>query len=211
MFPVLRTIFLGLAIIGGANAALADPAPISAKAKWIEAQLDQMDVKDNWIAGVHINWRTGVPDGQPESAVGRHTHCSAFAAAAAEKFGIYLLRPPEHPQILLANAQNEWLPTEGAGQGWQSLPDAAAAQDAANRGLFVVASYHNRNDDKPGHIAIVLSGKKNAALLASEGPDVMQAGTVNSLREPMREGFSGHPGAFEGRLIAFYAHAVSGP
>ena len=89
--------------------------------------------------------------------------------------------------------------------------DAAAAQDAANRGLFVVASYHNRNDDKPGHIAIVLSGKKNAALLASEGPDVMQAGTVNSLREPMREGFSGHPGAFEGRLIAFYAHAVSGP
>jgi hypothetical protein len=59
------------------------------------------------------------------------------------------LRPPEHGQKLLANAQSEWLAEEGAARGWVRLADADQAQAAANRGLLVVASYHNHHDDRP--------------------------------------------------------------
>ena len=200
VFTFLRTLFLGLAIIGGANAALADPAPISAKAKWIEAQLDQMDVKDKWIAGTHIDWRTGVPDGQPESADRPPHPLQRLRRRRRGKIRRLPAAPAGAPAILAGERPERMAAHRGRGEGWQSLPDGAAAQNAANRGLLVVASYHNRNDDKPGHIAIVLPGMKNAALLASEGPDVMQAGTVNSARTSLRDGFSGHPGSFEGSL-----------
>ena len=63
-----------------------------------------MDVLHKWQAGQHINWQTGEPD-DPDAVSGIRTHCSAFVAAACERRGIYLLRPPEHRQELLANAQ----------------------------------------------------------------------------------------------------------
>jgi len=211
MFAVLRSLVVGLVFLAGGVTADGDPPSITPKAEWIKAQLDQMDVESKWPAGVHIDWRTGLPDGEPESLVGKHTHCSAFVAAAAERLGVYILRPPEHPQLLLANAQNEWLQSDGAAQGWRRLADASAAQDAANLGFLVVASYHNRNDAKPGHIAIVLPGAKSLSALALEGPDVMQAATTNSARISLRDGFAGHRGAFEGERILFFAHAVDAP
>jgi hypothetical protein len=170
-----------------------------------------MGVESKWIAGAHVDWRSGLPDGRPETSPGRHTHCSAFVAAAAEKLGAYILRPPQHSQVLLANAQFEWLGDEGAAEGWRSLPDAEAAQSAANAGELVVAAYESHRSDKPGHIAIVRPAERSAGDLASDGPLVIQAGTANSSAISLREGFSGHPAAWRDHEVAFYAHAVAKP
>ena len=67
-----------------------------------------MDVENRWIAGSHVNWETGEYD-KPDATSGNHTHCSAFVSACCKKMGIYILRPPDHGQKLLANAQYEWL------------------------------------------------------------------------------------------------------
>ena len=165
--------------------------------------LDAMGVESKWIAGEHVYWDTGLPTGVPETSPGKHTHCSAFVAAAAKNLGVYILRPPGHGQKLLANAQNEWLAEEGAARGWVRLADADQAQAAANRGQLVVASYHNHHDDRPGHIAIVRPGEKTAEQIA-----VIQAGSVNKTSISLRDGFAGHPAAWRDREIVYYAHDV---
>lgn len=183
----------------------AEEAAVSAKLFLI---IDGMDVERHWPAGVHVNWESGEPDGKPVSEEGKHTHCSAFVAAAAKRIGIYLLRPPEHGQALLANAQFEWLLGDGQGQGWTQLPDMNAAQSAANQGQFVLAAYHNHKDNKPGHIAIVRPGTKPATQMASEGPDITQAGLDNFRVTTMKKGFADHKSAFAGNEILYFAHSV---
>ncbi|KAA0127356.1 hypothetical protein FY557_13355 [Chryseobacterium sp. SN22] len=80
-----------------------------------------MDVLHKWQSGRHINWQTGEPD-DPGAVSGRKTHCSAFVAAAYERRGIYILRPPEHKQELLANAQLKWLTSDQAKDfGWHPI------------------------------------------------------------------------------------------
>ena len=106
----------------------ADTAAVTPKGQWLAHQLDQMGVETKWIAGTHVNWETGLPDDETETLPGRHTHCSAFVASAAKKLGVYILRPPEHGQVLLANAQNEWLASAGASQGWRSVNGPLEAQ-----------------------------------------------------------------------------------
>ena len=170
--------------------------------------VDSLDVEHHWPAGEHVHWETGVPDGRSESAVGKHTHCSAFAAAAAQRLGIYLLRPPEHPQLLLANAQYDWLSAEGAARGWRALGSAVEAQHYANQGWLVLAAYKNHHDDKPGHIAIVRPGDKGTQVLTEEGPDITQAGGTNYRSVALRAGFAGHPAAWEHHEVIFYAHPV---
>jgi hypothetical protein len=206
----MRAVLCALLVaLAAAGAALASPTEtVSAKGLWLARQLDDMDVESKWIAGVHVDWRSGLPDGRPESGSGRHTHCSAFVAAVAARLGVYILRPPEHGQVLLAYAQAEWLDEEGEARGWRSLPDAEAAQAAANRGELVVAAYENHRSDKPGHIAIIRPSARSAAELAAKGPLVVQAGAVNSPAISLREGFSGHPAAWRDHEARFYAHAL---
>jgi len=209
MLNVIRRTAAAFAIaVALSGAAVANDAPISPTAQRVAEVLDSMQVESHWSAGVHVNWRTGDPDGGDGTLHGRHTHCSGFVAAAAEKLGIYILRPPQHPQELLANAQNEWLATDGRAQGWRPLPGPVEAQEAANQGMFVVASYHNRHDDKPGHIAIVRPGNKSVQQLQAEGPDVIQAGTVNSASITLAAGFAGHPHAWGDQEVQFYAHTT---
>jgi len=174
----------------------------------LAAVLDAMDVEHRWPAGVHVNWETGEPDGRPERTEGRHTHCSAFVASAAKRLGIYILRPPEHGQILLANAQYDWLAEEGSPHGWQSLPDGMQAQEFANRGYLVVAAYRNLHDNKPGHIVIVRPSVKAARAIVQEGPQIIQAGTNNFASTTLKGGFAGHPTAWSGRQVRFWAHAI---
>ena len=119
----------------------------------LAAFLDSLQVESRWPAGVHVNWQTGLPDGKTEQFEGKHTHCSAFVASAAKQLGVYILRPPDHGQMLLANAQYDWLAAEGATNGWTPAADGFSAQQAANRGFLVVAAYKNHDDDRPGHIA----------------------------------------------------------
>ncbi len=193
------------------QASKAEGNVISPKGEALAVILDGTSVESKWPAGVHINWQTGIPDGKPVSEHGRHTHCSAFVASTAKQLGVYILRPPEHGQELLANAQSEWLPEEGVREGWHRLKDGIEAQSAANRGELVVASYHNHKDNKPGHIAIVRPSAKDLHALAADGPDVIQAATVNKNRTTVREGFAGHPSAWRNSEIEYYAHDLSLP
>ena len=200
-----------LSLVAGESARAQTPPPISPKALWIAASLRSLDVEHRWIAGAHVDWQTGLPDNSPEKLPGRHTHCSAFFASAAKTLGVYVLRPPEHGQVLLANAQFEWLGEAGAAEGWRPLASPEEAQARANLGDLVVASYRSHRDNKPGHIAIVLPGTKSAAEIEADGPDVMQAGSYNSFSTPLAAGFAGHPHAWGDREVAFYAHAVAMP
>jgi hypothetical protein len=171
--------------------------------------IDAMEVERHWPAGVHVDWETGVPDGRPGTPGGKHTHCSAFAAAAAERLGVYILRPPEHSQTLLANAQYDWLAREGTRRGWVPLADAIDALNRANLGDLVVAVYRNHHDDKPGHIAIVRPDDQTVAYIERDGPKVTQAGSTNHRSITLRLGFAGHPLAWKGHEVRFYAHAVN--
>jgi len=182
---------------------------VTGKGLRLARELDAMQIETKWIAGHHVNWQTGEPDDRPERSHGRHTHCSAFVAAFAKKVGVYILRPPRHGQVLLANAQNEWLAQEGADYGWRRVSGAVEAQSLANAGELVVASYRNHNDDKPGHIAIIRPAALSRADIEADGPMAIQAGTVNSAAIRVRLGFSGHVHAWNDDEIAYYAHAIS--
>jgi len=103
-----------------AGAQPAGVGPITPAGMRLAASLDGMNVETLWQHGYHVDWRTGVAEGARETAPGSHTHCSVFAAAVADRLGIYLLRPPEHGQNFLANAQERWLNSPAA-TGWTRL------------------------------------------------------------------------------------------
>ena len=77
------------------------------------------------------------------------THCSAFVAAMAERRGAYVLRPPEHKQNLLANAQMRWLREHGAERGWRTPCLLCRGAEAANRGELVLEAFENPNPHSP--------------------------------------------------------------
>jgi hypothetical protein len=132
----------------------------------------------------------------------------AFVAAAAMRVNIYVLRPPDHKQLLLANAQYDWLAADGVARGWQRISNGVEAQRRANQGWLVLASYRNRHADKPGHIAIVRPSDKSAEALLEEGPQVTQAGLTNYHSVALRIGLAGHPAAWRHHEVAFYGHVV---
>ena len=172
--------------------------------------LDSMEVEKHWIAGAIVEWRTGEPTGKLIKDDGKHTHCSQFAASACDRLGIYILRPPEHSAVQLANAQFDWLPTdEGKSKGWSPVKDGFAAQELANRGTIVVAVYKNHDPKKSGHVAIIRPSTKSEAEIKSEGPQVTQAGGTNMNSGTLKHGFGNHPGAFKNNEIAFFSHTVT--
>ena len=181
---------------------------VSANGRRLAEALDATNVERLWPAGQHVNWETGIADGRPERGDGKHTHCSAFVASVAKRLGVYILRPPEHGQVLLANAQYDWLADEGAANGWKALASGEDAQARANHGYLVVATYHNRRDDKPGHIAIVRPSDKSLRAIAQEGPQITQAGGTNYASTSLKRGFAGHPAAWTRNEVRYYAHAI---
>lgn len=191
-----------------AIAAVTDESHVSAAGMSLENMLDSMRVEKRWLAAHHVNWKTGEPDGLPYRTKGAHTHCSAFVAAAAYRLGIYILRPPEHSQILLANAQVDWLQSEGRSQGWKEVESGQEAQRLANEGFLVVAAYKTRNPEISGHIVVVRPDAKTKEMLLEEGPQVTQASKYNFASTNLRRGFRYHPGAFEHGKIRFFAHAI---
>ncbi len=173
--------------------------------------LDHLQVESRWPAGVHVDWETGLPDGKTENFEGKHTHCSAFVASAAKQIGVYILRPPEHRQTLLANAQFDWLSGEGAVRGWAPVADGYQAQRAANRGFLVVATYKNHDAAKPGHIAIVRPTSRTRDDILSAGPEIIMAGVQNYQATTVKHGFANHPTAFANDEIRYYQHDVTWP
>jgi len=201
-------ILVALLVLGRAGVLAA--GEITPEGQHLAAVLDAMHVEEHWIAGAIVDWRTGDPTGRQlkEGDTGRHTHCSQFTAAACEKLGIYLLRPPEHSAVLLANAQFDWLAKDGQAKGWTPIADGVTAQDLANRGQIVVAVCQNHDPKKSGHIAIVRPGKKTPVQIAAEGPDVIQAGGTNYNSASLKRGFANHPDAFPKGEIRYYTHTV---
>lgn len=205
---MLAWLMLGV-IDSTCRAGTVDVAPGATR---LAAVLDSLDVETHWPAGVHVHWESGVPDGRPERLPGQHTHCSAFVAAAAKHLGVYILRPPEHPQTLLANAQYDWLASEDGRQGgWRPVHDGLEAQSLANQGELVLAAYRNHHDDKPGHIAVVRPSDKTERDIVRDGPQIAQAGSINYRSTDLRRGFAGHPAAWAKGELRYYAHAVNLP
>jgi hypothetical protein len=206
----------GLIVLLASAPALAIAAPccgpITPQGERLAAFLDTTGVDRLWLAGERVDWETGASrgawnDGRP------HTHCSAFVASVAERLGVYVLRPPDHSAVLLANAQMSWFGSmAAAGAGWRPLPDAAAAQEQANQGDLVLVAFENPDPNEPGHIAIVRPSAIDAATLREQGPFVTQAGGHNALSIPLARGFRNHPGAWlpgGGGPVRFFVHALT--
>jgi hypothetical protein len=116
--------------------------------------LDGTHVESRWIADYHVIWQTGQSNGPAEGDPAHHTHCSAYVAAVALYLDIYILRPPDHKQLRLANAQISWLRGDGTENdptaveaGWSPLGMSGDngvldnAITAANAGELVAAGY----------------------------------------------------------------------
>ena len=183
--------------------------PIAAAGRRLAATLDSMNVESLWLAHEHVNWESGEPDkGADYEGPGNHSHCSAFAAAAAKRLGVYLLRPPEHGQVLLANAQAEWISSAAAqNSGWESVSDMREAQRLANQGNLVLVLFQNSDKHVPGHIAIVRPSEKSPKALRENGPQIIMAGNHNYASTNVRFGFQNHPGAWPDGVL-YYVHML---
>ncbi len=183
--------------------------PVSAKGAQLAEQLQNSGVERLWLAGKHVDWESGEPDQGDKPA---KSHCSAFAAAFAKKLDVYLLRPPQHSQVLLASAQVLWLQTEAArATGWRPVADGRSAQTLANQGQLVVAGFQSPDPRKPGHIAIVRPAELIEQSLKEDGPRLTQAGQKNYLSTNARIAFRYHPGAWPDGIRYFVFDGKSAP
>jgi hypothetical protein len=174
----------------------------------LRGMLDSMHVEQLWLPGGRVAWKTGRPLGGSTNDGKGHTHCSAFVAATCARLNVYILCPPEHSTVMLANAQCDWLRGEGRDRGWKPVGNPVEAQHLANQGLIVVACYEESHS-RPGHIAIVLPCDKSAAAIETEGPQIIQAGRTNYRSTSLAQGFRNHPAAWGERQVRFYCHGVS--
>ncbi len=192
--------------------------PVTHDGRVLRGFLDGMAVDQYWLRSHdRIRWQTGEPyeflNGQRLQPLGKdETHCSAFVAAAAQRLGIYILRPPDHSHILLANAQFDWLGGSSARDaGWYPVQSAEEAQRLANRGQFVVAAVKNPQPTVAGHIAIIAPCEKSLAGIAAEGPEISQAGFTNYRATSLQNGFRRHPYAWApggGGAIRYFANSA---
>ncbi|NMP27550.1 hypothetical protein GW590_11835 [Rahnella sp. SAP-1] len=206
---MIRAILI-LAFFSGTALAAPCCGPIMPAGQHLSQVLDASNVEHLWLAREHVNWQTGMRDRPIDTANHRHvaTHCSAFIAAIGERLGVYVLRPPQHGPVLLANAQNKWLSsTEGQAQGWRHLVDARSAQSLANEGKLVLISYANPDPHRPGHIVIVRPSEKSLTDLANDGPEIIQAGMTNHNHWQASSAFAYHPGSWPNG-VSYFVHDV---
>jgi hypothetical protein len=176
---------------------------ITQKGKELICFLDKFDVEHHWLSGEHVDWKTGVKDSNKKD----FTHCSAFVAAVASKLNIDLLNPDESP-YLLSNAQQDWLKSKGIEKDWKQINNMQEAQDLANQGYLVLASYKSPDPQKPGHIAILRPFEKDISLLNEEGPQIIQAGAENYNSTSLKEGFKHHTDAWKYKKILYFVHKI---
>jgi len=201
---------LALAVAAAGAADLPGDHSITPAGQKLAEFLDATDVPHLWLPSQYVDWKTGAATTRPARGGVKSSHCSAYAAAVAQKLGVYLLRPPDHGQSLLANAQYGWLDKEGAAKGWKPVPSPEEAQADANAGELVVAVFRAPDAKKPGHIAVVHPAVKTQPELEDKGPDITQAGATNYAETTVSVGFNHHPGAWDatGKGVKFYAHEV---
>jgi len=202
---------LALAPWGKASAAAPCCGPITEDGQRLTELLNGAGVDHLWLAGHHIAWNTGEPDHDRPDGREAQSHCSAFVGAVAERLGLYVLRPPQHAQELLASAQVRWMASEGPNFGWRVLGGALEAQRAANQGDLVLEAFASPDPRRPGHIAIVRPSEKTIAELDRDGPEETQAGSFNALDTTTALGFRLHRGAWrrgDAGGLRYYGHGV---
>ena len=182
---------------------------ITPEGRRLEKALDDMNVERLWLATHPVNWKSGESLGTRVAEGRTYTHCSAFVAAASMRQGIYILRPPEHSTIHLADAQFDWLLEEGREIGWKPVSSAREAQQLANEGFFVVATFKEQDDMKAGHIAVARPSTKSDIQIDAEGPQIIQAGKSNLRSASLKEGFKHHPAAWKDGKVRYFAHRLN--
>ena len=209
----MRWWLIGLLLVPVAAHAEPCCGPITPQGRQLARFLDDSGVDHLWLAGWHIDWATGEADREEPGGPEAKTHCSAFAAAMAERLRTSIvLRPPDHAQALLANAQMRWLRDHGAEQGWQELASPVEAQAAANRGELVLEAFENPDPRKPGHIAIVRPSDEDARRARPRWPAGDAGRRAECAQHHHRRRGSvttparGCPAA--GGALRYYAHAV---
>lgn len=207
----MKPCWLALSLLLFAAPAAAQPCcgAITKQGAQLSGFLDASHVDQLWLPHQHVLWRSGKPN-PLFPGYSKGTHCSAYAAAMAMRLHVPLLHPPEHGQRDLANAQYEWLQTQGPAQGWQSV-DFIKAQSLANQGWLVLAVFENPDTARPGHIAVIRPSDKSQAALAQEGPQEAQAGEQNDTDTDIAQGFAHHRGAWVpggGGGVRFFAHPI---
>jgi hypothetical protein len=180
---------------------------ITPAGRTLASRLDAMNVENLWLASQSVNWKTGEPLAKPVIDGKAHTHCSAFVASTCQRLGVYILRPPDHSTVLLANAQYDWLRAQGAALGWTPVKDGARAQALANSGTLVVAAFREADPAKPGHVAIVRPSTKDLQKIIEHGPQIIQAGMTNYRSTSLAVGFKHHKSAWPNR-VRYYAHGL---
>jgi hypothetical protein len=185
-----------------------ETALINSNGQHLLSILDHLDVEHHWLPKQPIHWDTGETDAGEKPLT---SHCSAFVAAAAAANHIYILRPPEHSQMFLANAQYDWLQTKGRSYGWNLLNDPWEAQSLANRGYLVIAAFKNQQANKPGHIVIIRPSNTAYMHITDEGPQIIQAGMHNYNCTTLKTGFKYHTGSWissQNYTVLFYSHKI---
>ncbi len=166
-----------------------------------------LQVDKYWLVGTSVNWLTGAAGGTgPNMTEGTASHCSAFAAAVAQLLGVDILGQPDASDINLANHQADWLATNTS--GWFNISSMTTAQQMANAGMLVVASY--KASSGSGHIAILRPSSRSASSINANGPEECQSGDDNYADTNVITGFSVHPGAFPNGIL-YFGHAVNYP
>jgi hypothetical protein len=185
-------------------------ADISRDGARLAESLDAMQVERFWLSDRDCDWQSGEAKGYRTST--KVPHSASFVAAAGERLGVYILRPPHHALANLSNAQFDWLHTQDAHeQGWHEVKTAEEAQRLANHGQFVVAIWKNQQAGHVGHTAIVRPAEHGHQHLHDFGPQITQAGLVNYRSTSVAKGFSNYPTAWGNREVRFFAHKIEWP
>ena len=169
--------------------------------------LNSLRVDQYWLVGTSVNFLTGAAGGTgPNMTIGTDSHCSAFAASAANLLGIYMLRPPQASDVNLANNQADWFPTNT--NGWFLISSALNAQHMVNTGLLAIASY--KASSGSGHIVMLRPSTRPDSDITTYGPEECQSGDTNYYDTNVMSGFGEHPGAFPNNII-YYGHTMTYP
>ena len=183
---------------------------ISTEGQILSQKLDGMEVDKHWLPSKEpLDWKTGDPLEQRKPSTSLMTHCSGFVAAACMRLNIYILRPPDHSYGYLANAQNDWLISQGEQNGWSQITSLLEVQQFANQGNLIVAVCRNPKPNSHGHIAIVRPSTKRESLILEEGPDIIQAGARNHVCTSLKQGFKYHPNELRENKVLFFAHKIN--
>ncbi len=167
--------------------------------------LDAMNVERLWLPGRDVDWKTGAPR-EAAAAAGRpRTHSADFFVAACRRLGIDIPRPTVPSEANAANTLCDWLRAEGLTHGWKTVKGPVEAQEGANAGAVIIATFKSADPDRDGHVAIVRPSTKSEQSVREEGPQVTQAGPENFRSASLKTGLRQFAGAWPAG-VRYFAH-----